>query len=67
VLGRYPDFAELIAARDDEALSRRLRQAETIGRPLGADAFIASLETESGRTPRPGKRGPRRRGATGDK
>jgi putative transposase len=48
-------------------MSRRLRQVETIGRPLGADAFIARLEAESGRTLRPGKRGPRRRGETGDR
>jgi hypothetical protein len=46
----------------DEAMSRRLSQAETIGRPLGADAFVARLDAESGCTLRAGKRGPRRRG-----
>ncbi|MDP3852917.1 hypothetical protein [Phenylobacterium sp.] len=58
VLSRYPNFAELIAAEEGEALSQRLRRAETIGRPLGGEAFIAGLERESGRSFRPGKRGP---------
>jgi putative transposase len=59
VLSRYPQFAELIAAGEDEAMSRRLRQAETVGRPLGTEAFIAGLEAQSGRTLRAGKRGPK--------
>ncbi len=49
MLARYPDFAALIAAGEDEALSERLRRAETIGRPLGSEAFIARLERASGR------------------
>ena len=53
MLDRYPDFAGLIAAGEDAAASRRLRQAETIGRPLGAADFLARLEAESGRTLRP--------------
>jgi putative transposase len=57
VLVRYPDFAELIAEGEDEVMSRRLRQAETVGRPLGAEAFIARLEAESGRALRPRPRG----------
>ena len=60
---RYPDFAELIAAGEDEAASQSLRRSESIGRPLGAEAFIARLEAESGRTLRPGKRGPKGKGA----
>lgn len=58
VLSRYPQLAEMIAAGEDEALSLKLRRAETIGRPLGAEAFIARLERESGRSLKPGKRGP---------
>lgn len=58
VLDRYPQFAELIAAGEDEAMSRRLRQAETIGRPLGTEAFLARLEGESGRALKAGRRGP---------
>ena len=57
VLARYPDFAGLIKAGEDEALSERLRQAETIGRPLGTKAFIARLERKTGRTLAPAKRG----------
>jgi putative transposase len=57
VMDRYPQFAELIAAGEDEAMSQSLRRAETIGRPLGTEAFLARLESESGRTLKPGKRG----------
>jgi putative transposase len=57
VATRYPDFAALIAAGEDAEGSRRLRQAETIGRPIGASAFIERLERESGRTLASGKRG----------
>jgi putative transposase len=64
VLARYPDFAERLAAGEDEALSRRLRRAEAIGRPLGAEAFIAQLEAQSGRTLRPARRGPKPKAAT---
>ena len=56
---RYPDFAALIALGEDEAASQSLRRSESIGRPLGAEAFIARLEAESGRALRPGKRGPK--------
>ena len=37
VLRRYPHFAALIKLGEDEELSQRLRQAETIGRPLGIE------------------------------
>lgn len=57
VLSRYPDIAGLIAAGEDDALSRTLRRAETIGRPLGATDFLARLEAEAGRVLKPGKRG----------
>jgi putative transposase len=63
VLSRYPDFADLIAAGEDEALSQRLRRAEAVGRPLGGEAFIARLEAESGRALKPGKRGRRPKAA----
>lgn len=57
VLSRHPDFAELIAAGEDEALSQRLRRAVAIGRPVGGEAFIAGLERESGRSLKAAKRG----------
>lgn len=59
VLSRYPDFAALISTGEDEALSQKLRQAETVGRPMGSEAFIARLERKSGRTLKPAKRGPK--------
>lgn len=62
VLERYPDFVGLIAAGEDEEMSRRLRRAETIGRPIGENRFLEQLERESGRTLKPGKRGRRARG-----
>lgn len=62
VRARYPDFAALLAAGEDEALSKRLRRAETIGRPVGNDAFLERLERQTGRALRPGKRGPKCKG-----
>jgi putative transposase len=59
VLERYPDFAALIRAGEDEALSEKLRRAETIGRPLGNDAFLGKLERKYGRPLKPAKRGPK--------
>ena len=63
VLSRYPDFAAGVAAKvfdgEDEALSTRLRRAETIGRPVGDAAFIAQLEARSGRALTPAKPGPK--------
>jgi putative transposase len=56
---RYPAFAALIAAGEDEDLSMALRRAETIGRPLGNPAFVKALERRTGRTLRPAKRGPK--------
>jgi putative transposase len=60
---RYPDFAALIAAGEDEDLSMALRRAETIGRPLGDAAFMKTLERRTGRILRPAKRGPKPRQA----
>jgi len=59
VLERFPDFAGLIAEDGDAAAFARLRRAETIGRPLGDDAFLARLEAATGRRLRPAKRGPK--------
>lgn len=59
VLSRYPDFAALIAAGEDEALSMRLRKAESIGRPLGERAFLQGLEARTGRRFTPARRGPK--------
>jgi putative transposase len=60
VLDRYPDFAALIAAGEDEGMSHRLRRAESVGRPIGDRPFLKSLEEQSGRSFSPARRGPRR-------
>jgi putative transposase len=57
VAARYPDFAALIAAGEDAEASRRLRGAETVGRPIGSAAFLERLERDSGRTLAPARRG----------
>ena len=57
VLSRYPDFAALLAAAEDEELSMRLRKAERIGRPIGDAAFLDRLERDSGRVLKPARRG----------
>jgi len=59
VLQRYAPFAAFIATEGDPALLEGLRRAETVGRPVGDAAFIATLEAATNRTLRPGKRGPK--------
>ena len=46
---------------DDEAAWRKLRMSETSGRPLGSEAWLAAIETRTGRALRPQKRGPKPR------
>jgi REP-associated tyrosine transposase len=61
VLQRHPDFAALLAAGEDVAAFDRLRRAESIGRPLGDDGFLARLEALTRRRLRARKRGPKGR------
>lgn len=56
---RFPRFAELLATEGDQDMVTRLREAESIGRPLGAADFLTRIERLTGRTLRPGKRGPK--------
>jgi putative transposase len=56
---RYPDFAALLAAGEDEEMSLRLRKAEQVGRPIGDAAFLDQLENASGRTFKRGRPGPK--------
>jgi len=42
-------FAELLGIATDLALLAALRDAESTGRPLGSDAFVAELEQLTGR------------------
>lgn len=58
ILSRYPDFAALLAAGEEDEMLVRLRKAESIGRPIGDPAFLDRLEADSGRTLKPARRGP---------
>ena len=61
MLDRLPDWAEFLAGDMPDAELDAIRAAERTGRPLGAGAFIARLETELGvsLTARPRGRPPR--------
>jgi putative transposase len=56
---RFPHFADWLASEPENDLFDRLRAAESIGRPLGGDRFLARLERRTGRSLKPGKRGPK--------
>jgi len=56
---RFPRFADLLATGADPEAFERLRAAESIGRPLGNDRFLARLERRTGRTLKPARRGPK--------
>lgn len=63
-LDRYGDFAAFLGEDDgDEIAWRRLRMAETSGRPLGSDAWLETIEAATGRALRPRKRGPKPKAA----
>jgi putative transposase len=52
-------FAVLLAVAPSSDAIAPLRAAETVGRPLGAPAFLDRLAALTGRDPRPRKRGPK--------
>ncbi|MBR0849993.1 transposase [Bradyrhizobium diazoefficiens] len=56
---RFPDFADLLATEPEADLFGALRSAESIGRPLGDDRFLARIERQTGRVLKPAKRGPK--------
>lgn len=61
-LDRYGAFDSFLGTPADYGDAwRALRQSETSGRPLGSTAWIAELETRTGRTLAPQKRGPKPR------
>ena len=65
-LERYGDFAAFLGEDDDDQTAwRRLRMAETSGRPLGSDTWLETVELATGRTLRPRKRGPKPKVETG--
>jgi putative transposase len=59
---RFPHFADLLADEPEADLFDRLRAAESIGRPLGNDKFLARIERLTGRRLKPAKRGPKPQG-----
>jgi putative transposase len=56
---RFPNFADLLATEPEADLFGTLRAAESIGRPLGGNRFVARIERQTGRVLEPGKRGPK--------
>jgi putative transposase len=62
---RFPHFTDLLASEPEADLFDKLRAAESIGRPLGNDRFLARIERLTGRDVKPGKRGPKPLGQKG--
>jgi len=61
-LERVGDFAACLGEPFDEAPGYAgLRKAESVGRPIGTDEWLADMEARTGLTPRPLKRGPKPR------
>ncbi len=56
---RFPRFADLLESEPEADLFERLRAAESVGRPLGDDRFLARLERLTKRVLKPAKRGPK--------
>jgi putative transposase len=48
LLERWPDWRSVLASGEEAAALRAIRARERSGRPLGSDAFLARLETETG-------------------
>jgi putative transposase len=57
VFQRWPDLAALLESAEDEERTKKLRQAESIGRPIGGEAWLAEFEGRGGRTLKRGKPG----------
>jgi len=63
-LSRIGDFAAFLEHDIDDNIFTALRHAEVIGRPIGSDDFIETLENQTNRQLKPQKRGPKKRGKT---
>jgi putative transposase len=61
-----PRFRDLLDSPGDSPSFVVLREAETIGRPLGDADFVTALESRLGRRLCPAKRGPKPRQAASD-
>jgi putative transposase len=60
-IDRVPDFAALLAAAENDEATKRLRQGESVGRPIGSSKFLNDLERRYGRALQPSRRGRPRR------
>jgi len=58
-VGAFGPFPGDDEGGQDEAIWRTLRRAETTGRPVGSDDWLAAIEARTGRTLRQQKRGPK--------
>jgi putative transposase len=56
---RFARFADLIEGPEDAEAVARLRQSESIGRPVGSPDFLAHIEALTARKLAPQKRGPK--------
>jgi putative transposase len=66
-LYRVGDFAAFLDQDFDEtAAFGPPRKAELVGRPVGAAEWIKAMETRTGKTLAPGRRGPKPKGGPGD-
>ena len=64
-LERVGDFGAFLGEPFDEALTyAALRKAESVGRPVGSPEWLAEMETRTGMTLAPQKRGPKPRAGT---
>lgn len=61
VLDRFPDFAAMLTAGEDDAMINKIRKAETTGRPAGNAGWLQDMERLTGRALAPKKRGPKPR------
>ena len=55
----YRDLLGAHCAAADEERVMRLRRAEQVGRPIGDTASLDRLESEAGRSLKPGRPGPK--------
>ena len=67
LLDRLGDVTALVDTEPDAAMLARLRTAETTGRPLGSDAFVARLENLVGRRLRAAEAGAQGKTARNDR
>lgn len=57
VRNRIATFSDVLDGNPDETMFDRLRRAESVGRPLGDEAFFDRIAQLAGRDLKPGKRG----------